>query len=73
MATNKQAGEKAPKSPNPSEPYATGTNDSTLQSQLDEASAIAQAAAAQLAEIERLPQSTPARTSSCSRILACYH
>ncbi len=56
MATNKQAGAKAPKSPNPSEPYATGTNDSTLQSQLDEASAIAQAAAAQLAEIERLPQ-----------------
>ena len=56
MATNKQAGAKARKSPDLSEPYATGTRDVTLQSQLDEASALAQVAAAQLAEIERLPQ-----------------
>jgi len=56
MATNNELARMRQNPPNPSEPYATGTRDATLQSQLDEASALAQVAAVQRSEIELLPQ-----------------
>lgn len=56
MATNNELARMRQNPPNPSEPYATATRDSILQSQLDEANALAQTATAQRSEIERLPQ-----------------